>query len=69
MVIIEKNIFDVIPIEIGEMYPKKEEIWHFKNKTECSDYKMIENIKENFERLTKYSHGIILKNGMIVGWI
>jgi hypothetical protein len=65
----KKEIFDVIPIQIGEMYPKKEQIWHFENNSNCSDDKMIEEIKINFERITNYEQGIILKNGMIVGWI
>lgn len=63
------NVFDVIPIQIGEMYPKKEQIWHFKNDSGISDDKFLEEIKWNFERITHCEQGIILKQGMIVGWI
>lgn len=62
-------ILDVIPIYINEMYPVKEEIWHFKNKNENNVKKetvinfMIEEIKLKF---SDYNAVIILEKGKVI---
>lgn len=62
------NVFDVIPMKVGEEFPDKEHIWHFKIDVALDDATAIEEIKFNFERWTKFQHGIILKNKIIRGW-
>lgn len=60
-------VLDVIPISIGEMYPTKEGIYHYKSDNYFGDVNfMIGAIKMNFERNTGFSHGIILNKGMVV---
>ena len=65
----EEIILDVIPIYINEMYPKKEEIWHFKNKNENNVEKeivinfMIEEIRLKF---SDYNAVIILEKGKVI---
>ena len=63
----EEIVLDVIPIMIGEMYPTKEEIYHYKIDNYFGGVKfMIGEIKKDFERNTGFSHGIILNKGMVV---
>ena len=60
-------VLDVIPISIGEMYPTKEGIYHYKDIDPFCDVEyMIKVIKMDFERNTGFSHGIILNKGMVV---
>ncbi len=66
----EEIILEVIPIEIGEMYPSKEEHWYFKNdglKNGASrefliDY-MKQEIKEKFEDCKAI---IVLEKGKVL---
>lgn len=65
-------VLDVIPIMIGEMYPTKEQIFHYKHIKEEGEEEeyvmrtMLSEIKISFERNTEYKHGIILYEGMVV---
>ena len=62
-------ILDVIPIEIGEIYPTKDMIWHFKTEIK-SDVdrvytldRMMEEIKHKFSGCNAI---IILEEGKVI---
>ena len=58
-------VIDIIPIQIGEMYPTMEQVYHVRFKSENIQYN-INLIKKDFLIKSGYSHGIILNNGKVV---
>ena len=64
----KERIFDVIPIYENEMYPTKDEIWHYKceRHTEIGEgelYSLFSTIKRKFSNCKVV---IILERGMVI---